>query len=302
MSVSRVVTALVAAAIAAPASSQDKPRDPASVQTIQVSVSVREGNRPVTGLAAADFELTDNGVRQQVEASSVERLPIDVTLIVDTNGSTTSIADKLTKDVEEIARLLSPSDAFRLLRIDTLVHELRAMAPVRSSTALAAMPRSNGASAVHDALIAGLMQPVSDGRRHLVVAVTDVLDTMSATTADRVREVAARSEGLLQIVTVRPPMVFRPARSFVRPRFNEQNILILTEAAERTGGELRGRGFFGDADLVPAFKKVLDDFRQSYVLRYSPRQVETGGWHELSVSVPKAPTLIVRARTGYPGS
>ena len=85
----------------------------------------------------------------------------------------------------------------------------------------------------------------------------------------------------------------------MRPRYSDEDILLLTEAAETTGGELRGPGLFGDADPVAAFKRVFDDVRQSYVLRYSPREVEAGGWHELAVTVPRMPNATVRAPKGY---
>ena len=297
-----LVVLMAAAAGAVYASGQDKPAFRAGVDAVQVPVSVRDGNRPVTGLSAGDFVLTDNDVAQEVQAMSVESLPIDVTLILDTSGSTTVIAERLAREVQQIARLLRPTDALRLLCIDTRVEELRPMTPVKATLDLGAIPRQNGYSSVHDALAVALMRAGAADRRHLVVAITDALDTMSLTTSDRVREVASRSEALLQIVMVRPPAVFRATRSFVRPRFNEQHILVLTEAAERTGGELRDRGLFSDPDPVAAFKKVFDDFRQSYVLRYAPRGVETAGWHELAVSLPKSPKFSIRARRGYPGS
>jgi hypothetical protein len=253
----------------------------------------------ITGLTAADFVLTDNDVAQAIQAVAVETVPVDVTLLLDTSGSTTSIADRLAKDVQQIARLLRKDDGFRLLRIDTFVEELRPMSPVTASVTVETSWRQNGFSSVHDTLIAALVRPGVADRRHLIVAITDGADTMSITTADRVREVASRSDALLQIVTVRPPPGFGDVRTFRRPRFSDEDLLILTEAAERTGGELRGRGLFGDADPVSAFKRVFDEFRQSYVLRYTPENVEREGWHELSVTVPRAPNATVRARRGY---
>ena len=271
-----------------------------TVAAVQVPVSVRDGARPVTGLAATDFVLTDNEVAQQVEAVTIASGPLDVTLIVDTSGGTTGIADKVVRDVQQIAGLLRRDDAFRVIRIDTAVEEVRPMTAVTTPVVIGAVTRQNGASSVHDALIAALVRPVALDRPHLVVAITDGRDTMSATTADRVRDVALRSDALLQIIMVRPPAGVRGI-SFMRPRYSDENILLLTEAAETTGGELRGRGLFGDADPVAAFKRVVDDVRQSYLLRYSPREVDSGGWHELAVTVPKLPNATVRARKGYSG-
>ncbi len=47
------------------------------------------------------------------------------------------------------------------------------------------------------------------------------------------------------------------------------------------------------------FKRVFDDFRQGYVLRYRPQGVKREGWHEIAVSVPGQPKYVVRARRGY---
>ena len=41
-----------------------------------------EDRNPITGLTAADFELTDNGVRQVVEEVSLQTVGIDVTLVL----------------------------------------------------------------------------------------------------------------------------------------------------------------------------------------------------------------------------
>jgi hypothetical protein len=74
----------------------------------------------------------------------------------------------------------------------------------------------------------------------------------------------------------------------------------LREAAELTGGEAHDR-FFGRPDPVDAFEGIFDDFRTSYVLRYTPVGVEPGGWHVIEVRVPIAPDATIRARRGYYG-
>jgi hypothetical protein len=77
--------------------------------------------------------------------------------------------------------------------------------------------------------------------------------------------------------------------------------VILTEAAERTGGEVKRGGLFGNTDPVSAFKRAFDDFLQGYLLQYTPRGVEGGGWHELSVTLPALSNAAVSARKGRQG-
>ena len=54
----------------------------ARTDLVSVPVAVMSGREPVTGLTATDFELTDNGVRQTVEAVSSDEVAIDVTLLL----------------------------------------------------------------------------------------------------------------------------------------------------------------------------------------------------------------------------
>ena len=74
---------------------------------------------------------------------------------------------------------------------------------------------------------------------------------------------------------------------------------FLSDLARRTGGEL----FWVDAGapITLAFKRAIDEFRTSYVLRYLPTGVGKDGWHEISVRV-KSGTYDVKARKGYSGS
>ena len=49
---------------AASAQAPPRPTFTVGVEAVYVDVFVTDGNRPVVGLTAADFELRDNGVRQ----------------------------------------------------------------------------------------------------------------------------------------------------------------------------------------------------------------------------------------------
>jgi hypothetical protein len=46
------------------------------------------------------------------------------------------------------------------------------------------------------------------------------------------------------------------------------------------------------------FLKILDEFRQRYLISYSPTGVAPDGWHRLDVRV-KGRRLTVKSRTGY---
>ena len=84
------------------------------------------------------------------------------------------------------------------------------------------------------------------------------------------------------------------------PRARPDGEAIITQAAERTGGELHKQSrFFRASSIARAFQTIFDDFRQSYVLRYSPHEVSTTGWHAIVVPVPTVKDATIHARQGY---
>ncbi len=89
----------------------------ARTDLVAISASVKRGNAPVANLAAADFRVTDNGVAQSIDAVTIESVPLDVTLFMDTSGSTAGALDRMKKNVVSIAGMLRPDDQFRLLTI-----------------------------------------------------------------------------------------------------------------------------------------------------------------------------------------
>ena len=117
--------------------------------TVSVNASVKKGNKAVANLTAKDFRLTDNGVEQRIEAVAIESVPVDVTLFLDTSGSTSGKLDEMKRDVQGIIRLLRPGDRFRLLTIGDSVDELTyvsefcrdRIAPALSDLAAARMRR-----------------------------------------------------------------------------------------------------------------------------------------------------------------
>jgi len=57
---------------------------------------------------------------------------------------------------------------------------------------------------------------------------------------------------------------------------------------------------WGNPDPAKEFAKILSDFRQSYVLTYTPTGVNSPGWHAIKVDV-AGHKYKVLARSGYFG-
>jgi VWFA-related protein len=267
---------------------------------VAISASVKRGNAPVANLTAADFRLTDNGVPQALEAVTIESVPLDVTLFMDTSGSTAGALDRMKKNVVSIAAMLRPDDQFRLLTIglsvETPVPWQRAGS--RMTLDMRAVP---GISLVYDALFVALTHTPAAGRRHLIVAMTDGRDCGSLLDGVRVLEASGRSEAVLHWIYVSNSGDFDPnsVGAWCTPN-DAGEVDYVAGSAARTGGDSH-RSRFGDP-AVRTFAHILDEFRQSYVLRYSPQGVPAAGWHTVAVHLPAQPALTIKARSGYYGA
>jgi VWFA-related protein len=135
-------------------------------------------------------------------------------------------------------------------------------------------------TALVNAVYAALMLPDQGYSRRVLIAFTDGVDTSSWLTAPRVLETARRSDVVAYAVSTGRVA----GGSFAR------------DLSEATGGTAIEIG--SPADLRTTFLSILAEFRQRYLLSYSPANVPNPGWHPLTVRV-KGRRVDVKARTGY---
>jgi VWFA-related protein len=295
----RLILAAALAALATPLVAQ---RDVfrARADMVVISVSVKKGNSAVANLTSRDFALFDNDVAQKIDALTIDSVPLDVTLFMDTSGSTSGALDRMKRNVVRIAGMLRPDDRFRLLTIGLSVQTAVPWqrAGERISLDMEAVP---GISLVYDAVAVALAHQPDAGRRHLIVAMTDGEDCGSVVDGDRIHEMSGRSEAVLHWIYVSSggdsPDFSIPA--WCTPS-DARDVDYMTASAERTGGA-KHRSRFGDP-AVSTFAQILDDFRRSYILRYYPEGVKPAGWHRVRVEVPGQPGYTINSRSGYFGS
>ena len=260
--------------------------------SVPVPVSVLKGKEFVKGLGLGDFELYDNGVKQQVVAVSPATFAVDVTLVVDTSGSVIGSLDRFRSDVKEIARMLRQDEEVRLLTFDSEVRQAIPMQPASRSLPVDRIVTGDMTSLV-DALVFALARASRPDRRHLVFVFTDGYDNASVMGYGAIPELAGRTDAILNIVLVR---VSGAPNEWPNPAFD-----ALTTAASRTGGVLLPPTG-ARVDVVSSFRSTLDAYRHSYTLYYAPAGVPAGGYHEITVKVTKPGEYTVRARQGYAGS
>jgi VWFA-related protein len=274
------------------------PRFSTGIDGVRVDVLVTNRRSPVFGLSRDDFELRDNGVLQRITDVSRETLPINLICVLDASGS---VAGQPLRDLREAARLLysslGPADRGALL---TFSHRVRLHATLTNDRdrlrRLVDDVRPSGTTAFLDAVFGGLALRESDPGRTLLLLFTDGNDNASWLQATDVLEAVRSSD-----------VVIYPVKSIDRRFFSSGTIDIpgageaerlLHALADESGGRVIDAES-GDR-LSRTFLAVLEEFRQRYVLSYTPTGVASSGWHTIDVTL-RGQQGQVKARRGYVG-
>ncbi len=273
-----IAVVVIAAGASLPAQA---PLFSSKVEAVRVDVLVTESGHLIQGLRAGDFELLDNGVPQQVDLASLEEVPLNVILALDMSGSLDDASlDHLRSAGKTVLDGLKSDDQAALV---TFSHVVRQGSPLTSELngvrAALDEARPFGHTSLVDAAFAGMMIGESDAGRSLVIVFSDGVDTTSWLSAASVLETARRCDAVVYGVGVG-----KSRSSFPRD---------LTSA---TGGRLIE--IESTKDLNATFRGILDEFRQRYLLSYSPKGVAGAGWHRLDVRV-KGRSAAVKFRPGY---
>ena len=266
----------------------------ASVDVVRIDVSVMNGLNPVAGLTAANFVVTDNGVPQTLDSVSLDSVPLDLTMVLDTSGSLegerlTSLIDALnglvkTLRAEDAAALMTFSEPVRLA-----VRTTRDRAPLVA--ALGGLI-ADGSTSVNDAIFLALqMRPTDAGdSRPVLLLFSDGRDTSSWLSSPQVIEATRRSGMVVHVVEL-------VADQWMGARGLESRPSEFLGRLADTGG---GRRWFAKSprDLRELFGKALHELRARYLLTYSPSGVSRDGWHDVKVTL-KGARGEVTARPGY---
>jgi Ca-activated chloride channel family protein len=253
-----------------------------AVEVVRLDVSVTREGAPVRGLAAADFEILDEGVHQAAGLVDQDEATIHAVLALDTSSSVAGEKlSQLKAAAHRFVDALRPDDTLSLLTfsecIDLAVVQSRSREEAHAAIELASTKRT---TSLHDACLASLALADPALGRPLVLVFSDGQDVGSWTSDERVLDLARASEAVVHAVV--PTAEDLPG--------------ILQELTGETGGRMWQAA--EGVKLGDVFLSALEEFRSRYRLQYEPRGVRAGGWHRLQVRV-KNGDARVYARRGY---
>ena len=267
---------------------QERPAYRVDVEAVRVDVFVSRKGKALLGLTKDDFELFDNGVRQEIEFVRREREPVSVALVLDVSDSVVGTPlNQLKAAADAFLRGLGPSDRATLV---TFSHYIQQLSPMTSDfpSLHEAIDRvqARGRTSWHDALFAGLELLEGSSRRPLLLLFTDGEDTYSWLRGEQLPPLVRQSSAVVYALTKKPPS----GRGRVRGT-------KLLEDVTRAGG---GRLIEAESteEVEAGFQQVLTEMRNRYLLAYHPQEVPRDGWHTIEVKL-RHRKGDVRARRGY---
>ena len=151
------------------------------IDIVRLDVSVVRNGKPVRGLTATDFVVTDEGIQQVVESVVVEQLPLSVQRVLDVSGSV--VGDRLKHLIaaaDGLVAALRPGDRAGLL---TFSHQLRVAVAMTSELASVRGAlrgvHDEGRTALRDAVQLAVATRHHEGARPLILVFSDGVDNAS---------------------------------------------------------------------------------------------------------------------------
>lgn len=277
-----VLVAVLIAAVEGAAMARQESAFRSRVEAVRVDVLATDNGHPLLGLGAGDFELLDNGVPQQIELVSFDQVPQNVILALDMSDSVAGERlAQLRAAASGLLAGLKNGDQASLVSFGQSVQLAAKLTPdIAAVRSALESVRPSGLTALVDAAYAGIMVGESDPGRALLIVFSDGVDTASWLRAEMVLDTARRADVVVYGIAV---------VSRLKPDF-------LGELASLTGGRLFE--IEKTANLTATFLGILAEFRQRYLVSYTPKNVARDGWHKLQVRL-KNRTGTIKARPGY---
>jgi Ca-activated chloride channel homolog len=297
--------ALITAALGVPATlSAQKAVFKSGVEMVPLTVTVTDTKgKYVSGLDGNDFEVFENGVRQDVAFFASEEVPIDVALLVDTSGSMNPDLPLVKSAATGLVGKLRTTDRAIVVDVKDSISIAQELTSDRHAIARAIRGVSaGGETAVYDAVYVILRQlererqTAAQVRRQALVLLTDGIDTKSRVALEDVLDVARRGNVSIYVVTLKSSLAQTPRSK--QPGAILQSDYALNTVTRESGGRLFAPKTA--QDLPGIYSAIAEELFSQYDLGYMPlRAVGSGDFRRVAVRLRPQTNALARTRTGY---
>jgi Ca-activated chloride channel family protein len=257
-----------------------------SVDVVQVTAVVNDGNRFVKGLTRDAFRILEDGVPQAVSHFSNEGSPLELVVAVDVSQSMAPNMPQLKNAVRRFLAALGPKDQVTLAAFNDHLFTLarRETVPAQRLRAVDRLAPWGG-TALFDVIVRGVQLLSKQPGRRVLVVFSDGDDRTSHATIANVEAAMRATDTTLFMVALGRGAKEAQLRSGI------QRLITLSG----------GRGLFVERSehLEEAFADIVVELSNQYLIGYqSTNTKRDGSWREIAIDLPDSGHT-VRARQGY---
>jgi Ca-activated chloride channel family protein len=273
----------------------------AGVDLVSLNVTVTEGTgRYITDLTAEDFNVFEDGVKQDVTFFTRTNLPIALALLLDTSASMENKLPTAQEAAIGFARRLRTQDLAEVVDFDSRVVVLQSFSNNAAELEQAIRKTSAGGStSLYNAVYIALKdlkkvvaKSADEIRRQAIVVLSDGEDTSSLLPFEEVLDLAKRSETAIYAIGLRAGEgPGTSAKGFKEAEF------VMRQFSQETGG----RSFFPNqlSDLATVYGQISDELSSQYTVGYTSKNPKrNGAWRRVVVRIAR-PNLTARTKLGY---
>jgi Ca-activated chloride channel homolog len=273
----------------------------AGVEVVSLNVTVTDGtSRYVTDLTADDFNVFEDGVKQEVTFFNRTNLPIALALLLDTSASMESKLPTAQEAAIGFAKRLRAQDLAEVIDFDSRVIVLAPFTNGAAELEQAIHKTSAGGStSLYNAVYIALKdlkkviaKNTEEIRRQAIVLLSDGEDTSSLLPFEEVLDLAKRSETAIYAIGLRSA----DGPGSTSKGFKEAEF-VLRQFAQETGG----RSYFPSqiSELAAIYGQIADELSSQYTVGYTSRNGRRdGSWRRVVVRVARQ-NLTARTKLGY---
>ena len=267
---------------------------------MSLNVTVTDSGRYVTDLAATDFSVYEDGVKQEVTFFTKSNLPIALALLLDTSASMETKLQTAQEAAIGFARKLRTQDLAEVVDFDSRVVVLANFTNnVADLEAAIRKTSAGGSTSLYNAVYIALkdlkkvlVKNVDEIHRQAIIVLSDGEDTSSLLPFEEVLDLAKRSETAIYAIGLRAG----EGPSTTTRGFKEAEF-VLRQFSQETGG----RAFFPNqlSDLNNVYGQIAEELSSQYTVGYSSRNPKRdGAWRRIVIRVSR-PNSVARTKLGY---
>ena len=271
-----------------------------AIDVVSMSVTVTDSTtRYVTDLTEKDFEVFEDGVKQELVLFNRTNLPVALSLLIDTSSSMEDRMAIAQDAAIGFIRKLRATDLGEVIGFDSRAEVLQGFTNNGAELEHAIRKTvAGGSTSLNNALYISLkglkkvpVRQEEEIRRQAIILLSDGEDTSSLVTFDDVLDLARRSETAIYAIGLMEDS----------PNGQSKGFREATYALRQLTTDTGGRAFF-PADiksLASVYGQIYDELSSQYTIGYTSKNPKRdGAWRRIVVRVNR-PNATARTKQGY---